>query len=312
MTHKPVPPGTGPDSATRSSVSAGVRPASWRFIVAAALGVMALVTGINLSFRFDNGLYDAVYHGTSHLVTPTLIGAGLLTAAVIVGLVLGGKLSFRDFGWKWEFLVPGLAATAVIWIVMQLIEVIAQLGSNGQLALSPSWSRLGATTVIGVLLGQTFGTAAGEETFFRGFLVPQLHLRFAHMRAPMAIGAAIGLSQAVFSLYHLPNLILGNSGLGTGPLDVVSQLGLDFAIGVVFASLYVRTGNIFLVMGIHALQNAGTSVVATPIQPAAVMLALAVVVLLATFVPGFVNRLRRVSVGPQAPKSKVSGQLSTR
>jgi len=114
------------------------------------------------------------------------------------------------------------------------------------------------------------------------------------------------------SRYHLPNLVLGNSGLGTGPMDIFTQLGLDFAIGVVFASLYVRTGNIFLVMGIHALQNAGTSVVATPIQPAAVMLALAVVVLIATFVPGIVTRLRRGQERPQTPKPKLSEQLSTR
>jgi len=311
VTDKPLRPAVGLDSSTQRSISAGVKPASWRFIVAAALGVMALVMGVNLSFRFDNGLYDAVYRGTSHLVTPTLVGAGVLTVVVIVGLVVGGRLSLRDLGWRWELLVPGLAATAVIWIVMQVIEVIAQLANNGQFTLSPSWSRVGVATVIGVLLGQTFGTAAGEETFFRGFLVPQLHMRFARMRGPIAIGAAIGLSQAVFALYHLPNLVLGNSGLGTGPMDIFTQLGLDFAIGVVFASLYVRTGNIFLVMGIHALQNAGTSVVATPIQPAAVMLALAVVVLIATFVPGIVTRLRRGHARPQTPKPKLSGQLST-
>ncbi len=286
------------------SLFSEVKPASWRFIVAASLGVMAFVIGINLSYRVDKGFYDAVYRGTAHLVTPTLIGAGLLAVAVIAALVLGCRLSLRDFGWKWEYLVPGLAASAVLWVVMQVVEVIAQLASGGHFELSPSWGRLGAVTLIGVLLGQTFGTATAEETFFRGFLLPQIRLRLEKMSTALAIGLAIVISQAAFSLYHLPNLVLGNSGLGTGLPDIAAQLGLDLAIGVVFAALYVRTGNLFLVMGIHALQNAGTSIVTTPVDPAAVMLSLAILIVLATFAPAFLRRMR-----PGAPRIRTQRLL---
>ncbi len=275
-----------------TSISAGIRQSSWRFIGAMSLFVMVIVAAINLSFRFDHGLYDAVYRATWHLVTPTLMAAGLMAVVIIGALVVGGRVSFRDFGWKRELLVPGLVATAALWAVMQAIEVVVQLATTGQFQFSPSWGRVGTATVIGVLLGQAFGTAAGEETFFRGFLLPQIYLRLGKLSRGTAIAAAIGLSQTVFALYHLPNLLLGNSGLGTGALDIITQLGVDLAIGVVFASLYIRTGNLFLVMGIHALQNAGTSVVATPIEPAPVMLGLAFLVLLATFAPVVFRRVR--------------------
>jgi uncharacterized protein len=92
---------------------------------------------------------------------------------------------------------------------------------------------------------------------------------------------AVVTSQLLFALYHLPNLVVGNSGqVGTSPTEIAVQLGLDFCIGVVYAALYLLTGNLFLVIGIHALQNAGTSLVATPIDPHLVMFALAVVLLL--------------------------------
>jgi membrane protease YdiL (CAAX protease family) len=124
--------------------------------------------------------------------------------------------------------------------------------------------------------------APAEETFFRGFLLPQLRIKFAHLNTPAAV--AIVASQLLFALYHLPNLVMGNSGhVGTAPTEIAVQLGLDFLIGVVYAALYLLTRNLFLVIGIHALQNAGTSLVATPIDPHLVMFALAVVLLLLTF-----------------------------
>jgi CAAX protease family protein len=106
------------------------------------------------------------------------------------------------------------------------------------------------------------------------------------MPASAATALAIAVSQLLFALYHLPNLVLGNSGkVGTAPADIAVQLGLDLVFGVVFAALYLRTGNLFLVIGIHTLQDAGASLVAAPINPSLVIVILAVILLLATFIP---------------------------
>ena len=113
--------------------------------------------------------------------------------------------------------------------------------------MSPSRSAAGWATAVGLLLGQALGIAPAEETFF------------------------------------LPNLVTGNSGHRHRVARIAVQLGLDFLVGVVYAVLNLRTANLFLVIGIHALQNAGTSILATPIDPSLAVLLLAVVIVLATF-----------------------------
>ena len=286
-----------------ASIFLGPKSAPWLFILLSIVVVFGVVVEINHAFHDEAEFFTAVLNATGQLATPTLLGAGLLAVIVVGGLIILGKLSFRDLGWKRENFVPGIAAAVVLWIVMQLVEVIAGFAMNGEFRFSPTWTDMGAGAVIGVLIGQSLGTAPAEETFFRGFLLPQLRLKFSRMNTAVAIGVAVVASQLVFSLYHLPNLLLGNSGkVGTGFGDIAAQLGLDFFIGVVFAALYIRTGNLFLVMGIHALQNAGTSILATPIDPALVMFALAIIVFLGTFAPAVVRRLRAAGQRPQLPK----------
>lgn len=295
-------PSTVFETRTARSIFSGIKAASWLFILLSIFLVFGIVVEINHAFQEEGEFFAAVLNATGHLVTPTLLGAGLLALIVIGGLVVLGKFSFRDLGWKRGNFVPGIAVALALWIVMQLVEVIASFAINGQLQFSPTWIDMGAGAVIGVLIGQSLGTATAEETFFRGFLLPQLRLKFNRKNTALALGLAIVISQLLFSLYHLPNLLLGNSGkVGTGFGDIAIQLGLDFFIGVVFAAVYVRTGNLFLVMGIHALQNAGTSIVATPVDPALVMFTLAIIAFLATFAPAVARRLNGLGPRPQLP-----------
>lgn len=281
-----------------------VKASPWRFIAVVTALVFGVIVAVNKTVFEEHDLVVAIYNAGGHLVTPTLVGAGFLGIVVLCSLTIFGKLSLRDIGWKWEMLIPGVAATVTLWIAMQLVEAIANFVANGQFQVSPSWAASGFATVVGVLIGQVFGTAVAEETFFRGFLLPQLRQKFTRMNAAVGIGLAIAISQLAFAFFHLPNLVLGVSGkVGTGFFDIASQLALDFGIGIVFAAVYMRTGNLFLVMGIHALQNAGTSVVATPIDPALVMLILAVVAFAATFAPAAMQRFRG-----GAPSRRLSAQ----
>jgi uncharacterized protein len=268
-----------------ASIFSDIKRSSSRFVTIAMVGLFVLTLALNLIFSVGRGFYLPIFNASHHLVTPTLIGAGTLGVVVVAVLVFFGKLPFHDFGWIRTKLVPGLTATAVLWIVMQLIEVVTAIATKGRLQLSPTLTSAEWTTVVGVLIGQALGTAPAEETWFRGFLLPQLRIRLGQLSPAPALGLAIVASQALFALYHLPNLLLGNSHVvGTSALDVTSQLGIDFAVGVLFAGIYIRTGNLFLLMGIHALLNAGISVVATPIDPVPVLLGLAVLVLVLTFV----------------------------
>lgn len=271
--------------AAPASIFSDIKRSSSRFISVAMLGLFALTLALNLIFRFGRGFYLPIYDASHHLLTPTLIGGGALGIAVVAVLVGYGKVPFHDFGWIPTRLIPGLVATAVLWTAVQLIEVVTAIAIKDHLQLSPTLRNSGWTTVVGVLIGQVLGTAPAEETWFRGFLLPQLRIRFGQLSPATALAVAIVASQALFALYHLPNLLLGNSGaVGTSALDIASQLGIDFAVGVLLAGIYIRTGNLFMVMGVHALANAGTSVVAPPIDHVPVLLGLAVLVLLLSFV----------------------------
>jgi membrane protease YdiL (CAAX protease family) len=262
------------------------RVVSWRFITLATAGAFALITLLNVSFRVFHDFYVTVYLASAHLITPTLIIGGVFFAVTMIGLISFGELRAHDLGWQWSKVGPALVLTAGIWIAFQLVELGAALAPGTGPRLSPDWTAAGWATAVGVLLGVALGVAPGEETFFRGFLLTQLRMKFAHMNATTAVTAAVILSNLAFALYHLPNLVLGNSGkVGTTPSDIAVQVGVDFLVGVVFAGLYLRTGNLFLVIGIHALQDAGTSLVATPIDPGLVIFTLTVVLLLATFAP---------------------------
>jgi membrane protease YdiL (CAAX protease family) len=187
---------------------------------------------------------------------------------------------------------------------MQVVEIVLTVADGDQPRLSAFWSSAGWATAVGVLAGYALGVAPAEETFFRGLLLPQLRLKFSRLAPRAAVAGALVVSQLMFALYHLPSQVLGgSSGVGMAPLDIVIDLGRLFVIGLLYAALYLRTGNLFLVIGIHALEDAGITVVAAPIDPALVILAVAAVTLLATFLPPLAHRLHGLSTaGRERPQ----------
>jgi membrane protease YdiL (CAAX protease family) len=261
----------------------------------ATAAVVAVVTALNISFRAGRGFYTTVYADTGHLVRPALIGGLALLAVVFMAAGYAG-LRPRDLGWQWSKVGGGLAVTAAIFVAMQVIQVVVTVANGDQPQLSASWTAAGWATATGALIGYALGIAPGEETIFRGLLLPQLGLKFSRMAPAVAVGAALVVSQSMFALYHLPGELLGgSSGVGMAWPDIVLDLGRLFAIGMLFAALYLRTGNLLLVIGIHALQDAGTTIVAAPVDPGLAMLSLAVLTLLATFIPAVARRLHGIS-----------------
>jgi membrane protease YdiL (CAAX protease family) len=285
----------GRERASQVRPSTDVPETSWRFLVLATAAVVAVVTAFNISFHAGRGFYTAVYADTGHLVKPALIAGLALLAVVFVAAGYAG-LRPRDLGWQWRRVGGGLAATAAIFVAMQVIQVIVTVANGDQPQPSASWTGAGWATAMGVLAGYALGIAPFEETFFRGLLLPQLGLKFSRMAPAVAVGAALVVSQSMFALDHLPGDVLGgSSGVGMAWPDIVLDLGRLFAIGMVFAALYLRTGNLLLVIGIHALQDAGTTIVAAPVDPGLVMLSLATLTLLATFIPAVAHRLHGIS-----------------
>lgn len=187
-----------------------------------------------------------------------------LTLLVTGGLIMGaGRQRRIDLGLGPGWLGALFGYVAAGWLMIQLLALLAAVVAGDGVALHGSWQTHGAGLVVGLLVAMVFGTALFEETVFRGFLLSQLDLRWGPSLGDWAGGVASLLSSAVvFSLWHLPTLILNRD---LDALQLVLALGYMLMGGVLLGLLYLRTGRLALVIACHALVNAPTLVVASPV-----------------------------------------------
>jgi hypothetical protein len=157
----------------------------------------------------------------------------------------------REIGLDPAKLPAAVILTALIWVANQVVLVIVLALTRQEIALNPEWTSAGWTRPAGAWLGQLFGNTPLEEVVFRGFLLPQcLLLALSWMpkaRAWIPLLVALLLSQALFTVLH----VFFNVYEAQGQWLLLAQ----FAMGLLFAGVYVRTGNLFLAMGLHTLAN---------------------------------------------------------
>ncbi len=246
-------------------------------VVVVDYAMVAFIVGV----LFAGGMLTPLARATNGLINRTLL-ANAAALLLVVGLVIMrlGGMRARDLG-----LVPsklGVAAlcTVALWLVVQATEVVIEFAVHGQVALDPTWSRYGVLPVFGVLIGQLFGNALYEEIVYRGFLFAQLVVHFRNRwgsQGRRAVVVALVVSQGLFAVRHIPIRLYN----GSAPVDLLFDLPIVMAIGTLFALLYLRTGNLFLVIGVHALIDASTPVVAsTVIAPHLLVVLFALVALL--------------------------------
>lgn len=210
---------------------------------------------------------------TNGWVQATLIFSLARFALVALGVaMLVGKLRPVDLGLRWDKLLRGALVVLGLWIVMQLIGLLPNLIASGKMALSPIWGPGRTNLVAGEVIAQFLGNAFAEEVIFRGFLLTQVYLllRGKISGRGWRVTAAVLISQLIFSLSHIPQRLTGSYSL---PALLVSLL-VVWVTGIVFALLYLRTENIFTVVGLHALVNAPVTIVAMPSETVAVLLPL--------------------------------------
>jgi membrane protease YdiL (CAAX protease family) len=222
---------------------------------------------------------------TNGLIQATLVFSLARFALVALGVaMLIGGLRAWDVGLAWDKLLSGALVVFGLWIAMQLIGALLGLVTSGQVALSPIWTLERLPLIAGELIAQFLGNAFAEEVIFRGFLVTQVYLM---LKANISgrgwrVTAALLISQLIFSLSHIPQRLTGNYT----PLSLLLNLLVVWVYGILFGVLYLRTENIFIAVGVHALANAPVTVVALPSQSVGGLLALALgLVLIAAWRP---------------------------
>lgn len=237
-----------------------VKRTTWPVIISMAVAASVLVVAAVGAFQYD--LFTALYQVTGGLINDTLTANIHLLAIVVVGIMfIWGKLRLRDVGLRAEKFGAGLLMTLVLWLFAQFSITAWQalfggpVGRGGPLDPNPNWER-GATVVLGLLIAQLLGNALYEEIAFRGFLLPQLYLKMARWRSRpvLRLAGAVLLSVVMFALIHIPIRIWSGVPLAQLP----GSLLWVAVLGILFAVIYLRTGNLFFTVGAHALFNTPT------------------------------------------------------
>ncbi len=256
-----------------------LKKTSWSVIALAAIvdaAVLAVAMLVVLPFlrssfpieRFTNGLIQA-----------TLIFSVVRFALAGVGIaMLVGGVTARDIGLRWEKLPSGALTVFGIWTVMNVVGILYGLIASGKIALSPIWTPDRTLPIAGELIAQFLGNAFAEEVIFRGFLATQVYLMLEGKISGRGrlVTASVLISQLIFSLSHIPQRI----ATGYSPLGLLISLLVVWVTGILFAVLYLRTENLFIAVGVHALVNAPVTIVALPSQAMGELLALILILAL--------------------------------
>jgi membrane protease YdiL (CAAX protease family) len=236
-----------------------IQPAlSWFFLASILLIFLALVAIAQFLVFPDSNRWApwcvAVYRATQGLIDFTLM-LGLFLQVLIIGiLVIGiGRLRPRELGLDIAKLPAGVAWTFAAWLAAQLVTLLLCVVAGEPIGLNPAWSFGSWTQPAGEWIAQLFGNAALEEVLYRGFLFPQCvwlaSSWFRDRSDRWRIAIALLISQGWFALGHIPFNFVG--GGWSGQWSLIYQ----FLMGLAFCGIYIRTGNLFLAIGFHALAN---------------------------------------------------------
>lgn len=222
------------------------------------------------------------------LVVPTLLGS-LGGLGVVLAIACGlGRLRLRDLGVTREAAIVAAAVTAGAWALAQIVALVGALVAGDGVVLDPGFGgEAGAE-----LVGQLLGNALQEELLFRGFLLVQMVLIARRwLRSGPAWLLAIVISQGYFALTHIPQRWIIQDTHGWA---LLTNLGSVMWFGILSVGIFVRTGNLMLVVGYHALSNIPLAVFRSPVASSDVQLLL--ILALAVAWPYLGTRGRAVAV----------------
>lgn len=198
--------------------------------VAAALSVFVFLAAVNLLRRL---LPDSVPSDFARQIS-NILWPLLLT------LLLGYGWCYRRgaFG---KTLLAGLFA-----LVLFSLTFIIRLG-DAVFNDETSW-KAASGICIGIL--NILGIGFREETIFRGVIANNLGI--AYGKDSRGVWKAVIVSGLIFGLVHLSNIIAG-----VNPARVAIQVISACAIGMYYTAIYFRGGNLWALVLLHCITDAG-------------------------------------------------------
>ena len=174
------------------------------------------------------------------VIAATLVQGGVFIGVALLFASITRRPRAWHFGLRRRRFWPTVGWTAVgmaaFWLFALVYTALVQPEAE-QTVTKDLGADEGALGLISAGVVVIVIAAVAEEFFFRGFFYRALRSRFA------AIPAA-ALDGALFGLIHFDGA------------DSLSQLPVLGALGFVFCLIYERTGTLYPVIALHALNNA--------------------------------------------------------
>lgn len=171
----------------------------------------------------------------------------LQAAGDLLGLAAALVLLWRT-DQLWAFTKRGCGFWDGLLVGMTpFVMVCLGLAVNVGAPILPEDAVLKAPWRIAVFFVTMFLIGLTEESMFRGVVGQTLLLHFGPSRT--GVWKACLLSGALFGALHLTNLV------SSAPLGVLIQCCMAGGLGVLYGAIYFRTGNLWVVIALHALQD---------------------------------------------------------
>jgi membrane protease YdiL (CAAX protease family) len=190
--------------------------------------------------RAPSTSFDLIYQASAGEVIIAIVLAALLSLMgwwKFIGFRASEKGGLK-FVWP-PFLFTLLLIAAAAWLAHSRDYPLLEVFDNHQLAL---------------LLSISFLVGFNEEIIFRGFLFQGLVSRFGGF-------STIFLCGAIFGLFHLVNLLIGQ------PLDTtLSQVVQAGSMGFMYAAMRLRLGSIWPTILLHGFWDFSVSTLQQSVQ----------------------------------------------
>jgi len=192
-------------------------------------------------------------------VGPTLPLVETNAVAAAVSLLLLGVvwmvfaregITSTDIGLSREFIAPATAAVTGYFLVLNLVGIGLAVGSGHADTIGYQWTASPAVSIV-FFLWMLLIAGLVEEVIFRGYMQMKcVALLGGETRS--RIGVGVVLAGLLFSVSHIPRVVVAGAPSGLGP---VTYLGLLAFNGIVFGVLYEWTHNLWVPILVHAAGN---------------------------------------------------------
>lgn len=181
-------------------------------------------------------------------VTSAVLSIGLVVA--VVWVLRRENVRVVDLGLAPRLALPAVVAVGAFYAIGNLSGAAIAIGSGNTESLGYQWvvSPMGAVIAFVVML-----VFAGfvEEFVFRGYLQTKCIALLGDGRW-RAIGFGIVIASVLFSLSHVPRILITGAPDGLSPEAYLLMLGVN---GVIYGLLYEWTHNLYVPVIVHAGGN---------------------------------------------------------